>query len=135
MTRTARPAGWHGDPYRRHEQRFWDGRAWTPRVLDLGVPADDPVFPVPDGDASRYLAPSSRWRSPSGLAAIWGAGGFLAVLILAVASPAVGPADSAPGRPAASGSPQAIGAQPYPGLVVGAGASPRTPAPRRTDRP
>src|SRR5689334_11255553 len=78
MTMAARPAGWHGDPYRRHELRFWDGRAWTAQVSDLGVPADDPVFPVPEGDAARYLAPRGRRTAPSGLAATWGAGGPLA---------------------------------------------------------
>jgi len=31
------PAGWYPDPARRHQQRFWDGRAWTCRVADPGA--------------------------------------------------------------------------------------------------
>lgn len=31
------PAGWYPDPARRHQQRFWDGRAWTCKVADPGA--------------------------------------------------------------------------------------------------
>jgi hypothetical protein len=33
MTRPA-AVGWHGDPYGRHEERFFDGQKWTPYVRD-----------------------------------------------------------------------------------------------------
>src|SRR5271165_3545679 len=35
--RPAVPAGWHLDPAGRHQQRFWDGGAWTSKVADAGT--------------------------------------------------------------------------------------------------
>lgn len=35
-------SGWHPDPQGRHEQRFFDGTAWTAHVLDNGLPSLDP---------------------------------------------------------------------------------------------
>lgn len=37
----APPGGWHPDPYRRHEFRWWDGTAWTDHVSDAGVASLD----------------------------------------------------------------------------------------------
>lgn len=37
------PPGWHSDPYRRFELRYWDGSRWTPHVSTRGVAAQDPV--------------------------------------------------------------------------------------------
>jgi Protein of unknown function (DUF2510) len=37
------PAGWHADPYRRHEHRYWDGAVWTAHVSDRGVQSQDVV--------------------------------------------------------------------------------------------
>ena len=37
------PAGWHADPHRRHQLRYWDGSAWTDHVSDNGVQTVDPV--------------------------------------------------------------------------------------------
>jgi Protein of unknown function (DUF2510)/Bacterial PH domain len=37
------PSGWYDDPSGRHQQRYWDGGAWTSRVSDVGVVAADPV--------------------------------------------------------------------------------------------
>ena len=34
-------AGWHADPSRRHELRYWDGRAWTEHVSDQGATSTD----------------------------------------------------------------------------------------------
>jgi len=36
-------AGWHPDPMKRHEQRYWDGAQWTEHVSDAGVPSTDPL--------------------------------------------------------------------------------------------
>lgn len=36
------PAGWHGDPYRAHELRYWDGSRWTEHVSNGGVVSADP---------------------------------------------------------------------------------------------
>jgi hypothetical protein len=37
----ASPAGWHPDPHRRHELRYWDGAQWTAHVSDRGVVSTD----------------------------------------------------------------------------------------------
>ena len=42
-TLTAAPAQWSGDPYRRHELRYYDGTNWTEHVSDRGVAATDPI--------------------------------------------------------------------------------------------
>jgi hypothetical protein len=39
----AMPAGWFGDPSRRHELRYWDGQRWTEQVSDRGAQALDPM--------------------------------------------------------------------------------------------
>ena len=39
---TGGPAAWHPDPSGRHEQRYWDGNAWTDHVMDKGRPGSDP---------------------------------------------------------------------------------------------
>lgn len=39
----AAPPGWHPDPHRRHQLRYWDGSSWTPHVSDGGVTAVDPI--------------------------------------------------------------------------------------------
>lgn len=36
-------AGWHPDPFGRHEHRFFDGVEWTENVADAGTAAIDPV--------------------------------------------------------------------------------------------
>lgn len=35
--------GWHPDPARRHESRYWSGSAWTAHVSDNGVVGSDPI--------------------------------------------------------------------------------------------
>lgn len=42
-TATAAPPGFFADPARRHQARYWNGAAWTERVLDDGVDALDPL--------------------------------------------------------------------------------------------
>jgi hypothetical protein len=34
---------WAADPTGRHQQRWWDGAAWTAQVNDNGVPSTDPM--------------------------------------------------------------------------------------------
>lgn len=41
------PAGWYGDPARRHQHRYWDGSQWTAHVADAGVVGSDPLVPAP----------------------------------------------------------------------------------------
>jgi len=37
------PPDWHPDPVGRHEQRYWDGAAWTDQVSDAGDVTTDPL--------------------------------------------------------------------------------------------
>lgn len=37
-----RQAGWHADPFGRHEQRWWSGTAWTERVKNGRRTSIDP---------------------------------------------------------------------------------------------
>jgi hypothetical protein len=47
MTSQSTAAGaWYPDPCGRHEQRYWDGEAWTHHVADGGQSSVDPVDPV-----------------------------------------------------------------------------------------
>ncbi|MET0895152.1 MAG: DUF4328 domain-containing protein [Acidimicrobiia bacterium] len=49
-------AGWYFDPSGRHEQRYWDGSAWTERVQSAGVQSFAPVT-APDW----YEDPTGRF--------------------------------------------------------------------------
>lgn len=51
------PAGWHPDPFQRHQLRYWDGGRWTEHVSDHGVATvDAPVAgPGPAPDAGSGL--------------------------------------------------------------------------------
>lgn len=40
----ALPSGWHADPTRRHEHRYWTGTVWTSNVSDNGAPSTDPFL-------------------------------------------------------------------------------------------
>ena len=95
----AAPGAWRGDPYHRHELRYWDGHAWTPHVSDLGVLDDDPVFPVADGDDRAFLRRNAAAGSQPGpgmraltdrlgrrMAGVWAVGGFTAVVAIAAVS-------------------------------------------------
>ncbi len=37
------PAGWHPDPTRKYEQRYWDGSKWTEHVATQGQQGVDPI--------------------------------------------------------------------------------------------
>jgi Protein of unknown function (DUF2510) len=36
-------AGWHPDPYLRHQSRYFDGAQWTANVATNGVQSTDPI--------------------------------------------------------------------------------------------
>ena len=40
------PAGWHPDPFRRSEHRYWDGERWTEHVASNGQQSIDPPVRV-----------------------------------------------------------------------------------------
>jgi hypothetical protein len=82
MTMTQPAAGWYRDPSRRHDHRWWDGAAWTPHVMTLGLRSVDyggdassvAVDDAPTGAADEtelasdaVVAPAS-WRWP---AVVW----------------------------------------------------------------
>jgi len=75
-------SGWYPDPYGRHEQRWWDGNAWTAHVSDQGVasvegvPTPQPVvptmqLPVPQSLSPAPGSPGSLGSSGSSAAAAW----------------------------------------------------------------
>jgi uncharacterized protein YxjI len=94
------PANWHPDPMRRHEVRYWDGKAWTDHVSDNGVQSTDPLQPRGldkldaaltvgnEGDAAKIqqqLHGESRYRSANvGEAAFVGGGTIFTEPILVV---------------------------------------------------
>lgn len=43
-------ASWHPDPFRRHDERWWDGRSWTDKVRSGGAAGIDPpgIVPAPE---------------------------------------------------------------------------------------
>ena len=64
MRATTQPAaGWYRDPSNRYEHRWWDGTAWTPHVMTLGVQSvdhgDQPAPDVPE-DAVESPEPTTE---------------------------------------------------------------------------
>jgi hypothetical protein len=62
-------AGWHPDPSRRHEYRYWNGLVWTDDVADRGVVAVDPLIAVAasqPGVTAPTIAspPGAAWQPP-----------------------------------------------------------------------
>lgn len=51
----SQPAGWHADPTRRHQYRYFDGVTWTDHVADAGIQSDDPM--------DRPPPPSDPWQA------------------------------------------------------------------------
>lgn len=56
MTESTAGAGWHPDPTRRHQHRYFDGSDWTDDVADNGRTGHDPVTPAPQGLWSPQLS-------------------------------------------------------------------------------
>jgi hypothetical protein len=66
----AMPAGWHPDPYRRFEQRYWDGAVWTEHVATQGRSQVDPptainqIVSSPNRAAPPPVAASTSAETP-----------------------------------------------------------------------
>lgn len=71
MTESSVIAGWHPDPTGRHEQRYWNGSAWTEHVVDAGLQSTDALEPQtapvaqdagdePASDAQKGYSPSTE---------------------------------------------------------------------------
>ncbi len=76
-------AGWYTDPYRRYDQRYWDGATWTEHVSRAGrqlvdAPHTDTVRASPVATPAQAVAPAA---SPAGK---WDAGTFIPLLIVSV---------------------------------------------------
>lgn len=55
-------AGWFPDPNGRHEQRYWNGEAWTEHVFSAGSQSTDPLPPATPAAAESIVVdtPTSR---------------------------------------------------------------------------
>ncbi|MFC4784021.1 phospholipid scramblase-related protein [Nocardioides sp. MAHUQ-72] len=53
------PAGWHPDPFRRSEHRYWDGGRWTEHVASNGQQWIDPAVSVAPPAAMQPTPPVS----------------------------------------------------------------------------
>ena len=51
-------ASWQGDPFGRHEQRWWDGEAWTEKVRSGGTTGIDPPGIVAKPEHARDHVPA-----------------------------------------------------------------------------
>lgn len=75
------PAGWHPDPSRRHEYRFWDGGRWTEHVSDRNARSIDHLGgPGPVQAAGAYPPRAAPGWEPhpqvgAPAPAAWSAGG------------------------------------------------------------
>jgi hypothetical protein len=69
---TAAPAAWHPDPYRRFEQRYWDGSAWTEHVVSGGRRTIDPPSASSHGSSTQTTTPTTM---APGSTAVAGASG------------------------------------------------------------
>lgn len=63
------PAGWHIDPFGRHERRYWDGSQWTEHVETGGLQGIDPTVDPPGlaGAAAESVA-AGWYADPLGIA-------------------------------------------------------------------
>jgi uncharacterized membrane protein YhaH (DUF805 family) len=63
--------GWHPDPTRRHQHRYYDGASWTDHVANNGQAAQDPIAAIPEPPAvpiSRTGAANATPPAPTWLA-------------------------------------------------------------------
>lgn len=60
MTQSSGPApGWYPDPSGQHDQRYWDGSAWTEQVSSRTAAPASPVLPAPHGDPYFLSTPAT----------------------------------------------------------------------------
>jgi hypothetical protein len=104
MTSTT-SAGWHPDPYGRHQLRYFDGATWTENVSNAGVQGIDPPTGVPAAPAAQpayqqqqSVAPKKKARWPWVLLGVFVVFGLGIVGCVAVVGTAVDHAANEIGR-------------------------------------
>ena len=111
------PPGWHPDPFRRHELRWWDGTTWSEHVSDQGRAGIDAVGAARVTDAGAGWLPPTIQQPTTPPSPSWAPGATLpqpTVQQPAIAAPAGGPRRS-------SAVPWVIGGL-FVALLVGGGA-------------
>ena len=90
-------AGWHPDPFGRHQLRYWDGKTWTAHVSNNGVAASDSPLPSPQQNvvapavvAPAVVAPSTAPDAPRKSKGKWILIGGLAVVVIIVIAAVAG---------------------------------------------
>ena len=98
-------AGWHPDPFGRHDLRYHDGERWTAHVSDSGVTSSDSPFPSPQPNAvaaaiaapavvaPAVVAPSASADVPRQSKRKWILIGGLAVVVIIVVAVVAGGSD------------------------------------------
>lgn len=60
------PGQWAGDPYDRHQYRWYDGTQWTAQVSDHGVVSQDQPVQSPPAPPTPPTVPRDQWLPPQG---------------------------------------------------------------------
>lgn len=78
------PPGWYADPYRRYDQRYWDGTTWTEHASMGGQQFLDVPTPAVQGVGPRSFA--AQVTAPPAVASIgkWDTGTFITLLIVSL---------------------------------------------------
>ena len=85
---TVVPPGWYADPYRRYDQRYWDGTSWTQHASRggqqfLDAPTVAAQTGAPQAFAERITMPQAfAPLAPVTAAAKWDTGTFITLLII-----------------------------------------------------
>jgi hypothetical protein len=83
------PAGWYPDPYRRYEQRYWDGTVWTQYASRGGQRVID-APPSSSGTTTATQVPATHSTATSPVAPVttpagkWDTGTFVSLLIVSM---------------------------------------------------
>ncbi len=76
------PPGWYADPYRRYDQRYWDGSTWTQHASRGGQQFLDAPTADAQSGAPRAFAQEVTVTQPVAPIAKWDTGTFVTLLIV-----------------------------------------------------
>jgi Protein of unknown function (DUF2510) len=92
------PAGWHPDPFGRHQSRYWDGKIWTAHVANGGVASTDSPLPTPQSQSqpANFVPVVSSYtaETPRSGKGKWILVGGLAVVVIIVIAAVAGGSDN-----------------------------------------